>query len=119
MAPIRIAVASLPRLLRDIVVTALSSERDMELVGEVPGARQLADVVRDSGADVAIVACEPSDVARLGRLVNRSPVTLLAITDEGRRGALYELLPREVDLGELSPRGLVNAIREVALKTVA
>ena len=119
MAPIRIAVASLPRLLRDIVVGALSSEQDMELVGEAPSPRQLPGLVRESGADVAIVACEPSDIARLGRLVNVSPVTLLAITDEGRRGALYELRPREVDLGELSPRVLVNAIREVGRKSVA
>ena len=114
MPPIRIAVASMPQLLRDIVVGALSAERDMELVGEAPGTWQLPGLVRESGADVAIVACEASEIARLGRLVNGSPITLLAITDEGRRGAVYELCPSEVDLGELSPKVLVNAIREVA-----
>jgi len=119
MPPIRVAVASLPQLLRDIVVGALSSERDMELVGEAPGSQQLPRLVRESSADVAIVACERSEVGRLGSLINRSPVTLLAIIDEGRRGALYELRPREVDLGELSPRVLVNAIRKVAHKNFA
>jgi len=119
MPPIRIAVASLPQLLRDIVVGALSSEEDMLLVGEAPGSLQLEGLVREAVADVAIIACDRSEIEGIGRLVNGSPVTLLAITDEGRTGVLYELLPAEADLGELSPRVLVNAIRKVAQKTVA
>lgn len=117
MAPIRIALASLPQLLHDIVVASLSSEPDMEIVGEASGPEQLSAVVRESSADVAIAACERSEVASLGRLINGSPSTLLAITDEGRRGALYELCPQETDLGEISPRQLVNAIRGVVKKT--
>lgn len=119
MPPIRIAVTSLPQLLRDIVVGALSSESDMELVAEGSGSGELQALVREASADVAIVACERSEIGGLGQLVNGSPVTLLAITDEGRRGVLYELRPRETDLGELSPRVLVNAIRKLSRNLVA
>lgn len=119
MASIRIALAALPQLLRDIVVGTLSAEPDIELVGETPMPEHLRSLVEASGADLAIVACERHEIGRLGRLLTGSPVTVLAITDEGRRGALYELRPTEVDLGELSPRVLVNAIREVAHKSFA
>ena len=119
MPSLRIAIAALPQLLRDIVVGALSGEPDMELVGEAPGTCELPGLVESASAHLAIVACDRSEIERLGRLVNGTPVTLLAITDEGHRGALYELRPRETDLGELSPRVLVNAIREVARKRFA
>jgi chemotaxis response regulator CheB len=119
MPSIRIAIAALPQLLRDIVVDALSSEPDMELVAETPTPGDLGCLVESASPDLAIVACERSELGRLGRLIHGSPVTLIAITDEGRRGSLYELCPREVDLGELSPRVLVNVIRQVAQKSVA
>jgi hypothetical protein len=109
---IRIAIAALPQLLCDIVAGALSSEPDFELVGEAPEHLGLPRLIHESGAQLAIVACERSEIAELGRLINGSPTTLLAITDGGRAGVLYELRPREVDLGELSPRALVNAIRQ-------
>lgn len=118
MPPLRIAIAALPQLLRDIVATALSSEPDMVLVGEASGSDELSGLVESSRPDLAIVACERSEVERLGRVVNGSPVTLLAIVDGGRHGALYELRPAEVDLGELSPSLLVDAIREVAQRSV-
>jgi DNA-binding NarL/FixJ family response regulator len=114
MPPIRIALAALPKLLRDIVAAALSSEPDIEVVGEAPERQALQRLLCESGAQIAIVACERAEIAGLGRLVNGSPIQLLAITDEGRGGVLYELRPREVDLGELSPRTLVNAIRQAA-----
>jgi DNA-binding NarL/FixJ family response regulator len=117
MAPIRIALASLPQLLHDIVVPTLSSEPDMEIVGEASGPGQLSAVVRESSADVVIAACERLEVESLARLINGSPSTLLAITDEGRRGVLYQLCPKETDLGEISPRELVNAIRGAVKKT--
>lgn len=117
MPPIRIAIAALPQLLRDIVAAALSSEPDLELVAETAASGQLPRLIRESGAQLAIIACERSEIAVLGRLVTGWPATLLAITDEGRSGALYELQPREVDLGELSPPVLVEAIRQAAART--
>jgi DNA-binding NarL/FixJ family response regulator len=114
MPPIRIAIAALPQLLRDIVAAALSAEPDFELVGEAPEPEALPRLIRESGAQLAIVACERSAIGGLGRLMNGAPITVLAITDEGRGGVLYELRPREVDLGELSPRVLVDAIRQAA-----
>ena len=115
----RIAIASLPQLLRDIVAAALSAEPDLELVGEAPNAEELPRLIHESGAQLAIVACERDEIGLLGRLVNGAPVPLLAITDEGRHGVLYELRPREVDLGELSPAVLVGAIREAGCSAAA
>lgn len=119
MPPIRVVISSLPKLLRDIVASALSGAPDLELVGEAPEPGELRQLVREWGADVAVVACERAAIPRVGNLINGSPVALLAITDEGRRGTLYELRPQEIDLGELSPEVLLNAIRATGSKDVA
>jgi CO dehydrogenase nickel-insertion accessory protein CooC1 len=103
----------MPKLLREIVVSMVSDEQDMQIVGETAGTEDLSEVIHDTEADVVIVACDASEVGRLGRIVTGTPPVLLAIIDDGQRGLLHELRLQEVEIGELTPGALVAAIRNL------
>ena len=100
-------------MLRDILEQAISSEPDMEVISE-PVMRPQAPAERPAHPpDVVVVGMsdsEPAERAR-GLLVRWPDSHVLMITARGHRVFRYELLPRGVDLGEMSPDQLVQAIR--------
>lgn len=108
-------LVDMPRMLRDVVMDALSQADDVELVGEVdgPGARK---ALKEDGIDFVITG---RDDARLATdLLAASPrLKVLAMIDDGRESALYELRPERVALGELSGRRLVTIVREARAST--
>lgn len=115
MARIRVLVAGLPPILGGIVTEALSDQPDIEVVGmigrgvefEPMGARHLADVLVVGGV-------EPQDSAGADRLLlNGSAARVLIIATSGKDAVLYQLRPMKTLLGELSPQGLVEAIRGI------
>jgi len=111
-SPIRIVVGEVPRLLRDIIETAVKREEDMVLV-EVNGG-DLAALVRDSAADVAIVADDSPrrSAGHRQALVDHPELKLLVLTDDGRSAQLLELRRRL--MSDVSPQALVRAIRDAA-----
>jgi DNA-binding NarL/FixJ family response regulator len=121
LPPIRIAIAGVPRLLREITLTALSDQEDMEVVAELPDRQDLPNLVRTLGVDIVIVSCSESEVTELGnQLIGEYRSTrMLAITDGGRSGYLYELRPRKAELGELTPGVLIRAISEAVRRSTA
>ena len=105
-----IAFIDMPRMLREIVDEALSTQRDVRLVDESSDGSLVAAVDR-SGAGFLIVSSEsigPADVCRL--LEERPKVKVFAIADGGRDGCLYELRPNLLLVGELSPENLVQTV---------
>jgi DNA-binding NarL/FixJ family response regulator len=112
MSNIRVLIRDAPTMLRDILEQAISSEPDMDVISEqvvsarLPGTEGLSpDVVVVGTSDV-----EPAERARA--LLARWPAShVLMLTARGHRVLRYELLPRGVDLGEMSPAQLVQAIR--------
>jgi DNA-binding NarL/FixJ family response regulator len=112
MPRIRVLIRDAPNILRDILEQIVSSESDMELIPEpvVP----LYSVVDQSPApDVVIVGTNEPAAGREARgLLTRWPGShILMITERGHRVVLHELLPRRVELGEMSPTQLVQTIR--------
>ena len=119
LSPIRILLAAMPRMLRDIVERVIRSQPDMLVVG-VMGVVGTSDalnsevqrlkpnvVVLGLEADTAWNACDS--------LLYENPHTrLLAVTDDGRGATLCELRPHRVRIGNVSPEGLVSAIRHAA-----
>lgn len=103
-------LVDMPRMLRDIVVDALSKADDVDVVGEVDGDRA-REVVQTTSVDFVITG---RDDARLAAelLESRPCVKVLAMIDDGRESALYELRPERVALGELSAQRLVAIVRE-------
>jgi DNA-binding NarL/FixJ family response regulator len=111
MSNIRVLIGDAPTMLRDILEQAISREPDMEVIPEPvvapPAAAQL------QSPDVVVVGLSDSESADGARaLLARWPHShLLIITARGHRVLRYELTPRGVDLGEMSPAQLAEAIR--------
>lgn len=113
---IRIALAALPPLLRDIVRDAVRAQPDMEVVAE-SGRAELAAALRDGGGaaepDVVLLGVSRADDERTCAATLLAPPErrILTIETSGRAAAVYELRLERTPLGELSPAGLVDAIR--------
>jgi chemotaxis response regulator CheB len=110
---IRILLAELPRMLRDIVERVVSTQPDMEIVGAAAGADTLSDDVARTTPDVVILAMarDASPHRFDGLLVDRPALSILAITEDGRGAYRYEMRPQVLPLTEVSPSGLLDAIR--------
>jgi DNA-binding NarL/FixJ family response regulator len=110
---IRILLAETPPMLTDILVDIASREPDLELIGSVTLGDALDNGVSDAHADVLILGVEDADDATLaGSLLEASPrlrVVMLART--GARAIVYELRPVKTEISDVSPPGLLQAIR--------
>lgn len=116
LSPIRILLAAMPRMLRDIIETAIRSQPDMIVVGVmgVVGAGDaLSDAVQRDKPDVVILGIEADagPHACEALLYDHPHVRLLEVTDDGRGATLCELRPHRVPIGDVSAEGLVGAIR--------
>jgi DNA-binding NarL/FixJ family response regulator len=110
LAAIRILLAELPQMRREIIAGVLGRQADMEVVGEVPVGALPTAVARER-ADVLVIGFDrPSLVAEL--MERRPRLKVLAVADEGRDCSLYALRPERADLGEASPQQLVETIRD-------
>jgi hypothetical protein len=109
---ILVQIAEMPGVLRDLVASAVAAQPDMEIVGAI-GARAAGPPLPGRAADVVIVAVPSiADGAALRDHPFAHPdQRVLALATDGRRAVVYELRPHLTDLGEISPDGLVAAIR--------
>jgi len=100
-----------PRL-RDIIADAVADEPDLELACTE---LRSGDDLRRIDADVVIAGTpEPSDAGLPSRLLSIAPrISVLMVAVSGRTAAIYELRPRRL-LGEVTPLGLIAAIRQSA-----
>jgi DNA-binding NarL/FixJ family response regulator len=116
---IRILLVDMPRLVHEMVESAVSAQRDMQVVGSVHGPGEVADAVRTSRPSFVIVGVD--DEAFLDGCLeafdDEPKLKVLGIEADAGEGYLYELRPVKRPLGEISPSGIVDAIRE-ALATV-
>src|SRR5262245_45568320 len=105
----------MPRILCDILKETVGRHADMEVVGEQPAGADLVAAARAALADVVVVApAEPELPAECGALLAAIPgMRVVGVAADGRHAFLWELGPplRQVSLGEVSPKGLVQAIR--------
>jgi hypothetical protein len=100
----------LPPILNGIVREALRDQPDIELVTPVIVAGERS--AREP-ADVLIVGSEElDDPGTAGRLLlGEGAARIVMITMRGDEAVLYQLRPEKTVLGELSPQGLVAAVR--------
>jgi hypothetical protein len=111
MPHIHVLVRNAPQMLRDILEQVIAGEPDMDLIPEPLQPTLLSDVRPSS--DVVVVDASDGDAAERGRaLLLEWPLSrVLLIRARGQNVSMYELVPQGRDLGELSPRQLVEAIR--------
>lgn len=100
-------------MLCDIVAEVLAREPDLEVVGTLSSRGDLRASVEETGTEVIVLGLEDSELPEdCGALFEVQPrIRMLGVAGDGRRGFLYELRPLKASLGELSPQGLVDAIR--------
>ena len=100
-------------MMREIVQSTIASEADMTVVGVVESDDTLADAVERTDADVVILAlASPDEIPAYDALLYRHPrLHLLAMVDDARGALLSELRPHRASVGDVSPAGLVDAIR--------
>ncbi len=100
-------------MLRDVFKQVMSDQPDMEVVGELTDPMALLLAARQTQAEVVIVGLENSELPGIcSHLLSEYPhIKVLGVTADGRRAFLYELRPRKVPIGEVSPLGLLDAIR--------
>ena len=93
----------------------VSSDPQCEIVAGPAGRHSLRDKLDETRADVVILATAeaagPSD--QFGALLAHHPTTrIIAIATGGDRAFLYDLRPHVTLIDELSPAGLLSAIKQ-------
>jgi DNA-binding NarL/FixJ family response regulator len=112
--PTRILLAISP-MLGDIVRRLVEDEIDLEIVGEVGDADEIAAPAAAVAADVVIVRADRQRLAEeLDRIASAAAPRVLAVAGEGRSAYLYSLRPARIELGALSHDRLVAALRPAA-----
>ena len=107
MVPIRIRMLEMPRLVRELIELAISSQPDMEVVdGDSPPPDFVVCGVRSA---------EGPSAARTA-LAESSRVRVLELDAAAGRASLYELHEYEHEIGEVSPDEIVHTIRAAAAR---
>jgi AmiR/NasT family two-component response regulator len=113
---VRVLVANRPRLMRELVVTTMADQPDIELVGEVGSQDDLAETVEQVRPDVLIIALDEreKDRAQCGFLLGRYPeMRIVALAPRKNRALFYWAIVeiRSKPL-ESSEAGILNAVRQ-------
>lgn len=114
---IRVVIGDVPRILREILEDALKRHPDIEFLHSDD--KSLSRVAAEFGADAAIVNETGTPGSRVHRavLADLPDLKMFVVTDEGRAVQLLEL--RRTSIVEVSPTGLVDAIKVAVLRQPA
>lgn len=110
--PINVVLIGITGMLSQIV-RGILAEPDIRVTAELSSNGDHPDLRRAADADVAILASDDYTLPAAGRelLAARPGMKVLTIRDDGRETFLYELRPFQVQLGQVSPQTLLEAIR--------
>ncbi len=110
-AQVRVALIGCTGLLGDIIGETLSGQPGVDVVAELePQAGDQALLEFDADLVLWHNADESRVVGWLDRLAHGSGPRVLTTMGDGRQASLWELVPRRLELGSLSPRTLVETI---------
>lgn len=119
MNRVRVLVANRPRLMREMVLATIADQPDIEIVGDVGDAANLAEIVDQVRPDVLIVALDEPEKrpGERGFLLGRYPrMKVLALAPEQNRGLFYWAI---VDIRskpvESSEAGILSALRDAPM----
>ncbi len=113
MVRIQVLIAGMPQLLADVIRATLLQQPDMQLVEENRAVNDLFPAARADVPDVLIVGLNGGGIPTFcGPMLYGNPrLKVLAVSTTGEDTALYELRPHRIALGNVTPGGLVEAIR--------
>lgn len=106
MKSVRILVGDMPLMMRAIVEKAVREQSDMQLIER--GAGDVLSLAKN--ADVAILAERKTSAPSQEQLLLEHPrLKVLVVSRDGREAHLLEF--RQTPLVQVSPQGLIDAIR--------
>ena len=115
---IRVLVANRPKLMRELIISTLSDETGVEIVGEVDDESELPQRVKQTSPDVVVIALEgPSErPAVCDTLLRERPgLRVIAVAFQQNRSVFYwatfDIHASEI---EASEQGLINAVKSSA-----
>lgn len=110
----RVLLFDMPQLLRDLVRDAVSGQTDLEVVGELDDESQLDAAVSSTSPSVVIVGTDGAEISEACQALFevRPRLRVLALATRRGRSVVWELAPRRVSLGEISPQSLLTALRK-------
>ena len=116
MKRVRVMVANQPRLMRELIMTTIADQPDIELVGEVRTHGDLTEAIEQARPDVLILAMDDRDKYRVqcGFLLGRYPdMRIVALSPEHNRALFYWAV---IDIRskslESSEESILNAVRQ-------
>lgn len=92
MRPIRVVVANRPRLMRELLLSTITEQPDIEIVAEIQDEAEIPKVVDATGPDFLIVALGESDQlpATYDALLRRHPqMKILAVAPDRNSSVFY------------------------------
>lgn len=115
MKRVRVLVANKPRFMRELILSTIADQPDIDLLGEVSNQDDLTEAVEQSRPDVLILAMDQQDKfrAQCGFLLGRHPdMRILALAPERNRAMCYwafvEIRSKAL---ENSEEGILEAVR--------
>lgn len=116
MKRVRVLVANRPRLMRELVITTIADQPDIEIVGEVTDEGDLAGAIEQVRPDVLILAMDEPEkrLSQCGFLLGRYPeMRILTLAPDQNLALFYWAI---VDIRtrplESSEAGILKALRE-------
>lgn len=105
----------MPEMLGTIIGDLLGVEEDLVIVGRSAEGDDTLALAKQSEADVLIThdRAKPSG-AGLERILAAAPISILAISDDGRTADAVGVLRRPIALSGDEASGLAQAVREMA-----
>lgn len=115
MAPIRVAVANRPRLMRELVLETITQQPDIEVVAEIQDEDEILGIVEDVRPDIVIITLDESDQRPhlCDVLLSRYPnLKVLALAPE-RNSSIFFWASFDIHHNhvEASEAGILGALR--------
>jgi Response regulator containing a CheY-like receiver domain and an HTH DNA-binding domain len=114
---IRILVANQPRLMRELILTTLTDQPDMEIVGEVVDDAEIPAEVAKNSPDLVVISMDESGKRPVlcDTILHKHPeVRILAVAFQRNRSVFYwatfDIHSSEI---ESSEEGILNAARRI------
>src|SRR4051794_31647586 len=103
----------MPRMLRDILSDAITTQADLAIVDPSEGSEALLAAIERSDPDVVVLGVGGNEsTGEVTELLRRHPrATVLTVSANGREARLYALRPNVDRLSDTSPQGLLDAVR--------
>jgi hypothetical protein len=111
---IRVIIAGMQPLMRQIVEKAIADEADMILAASLDRLEDLDVIAEQSRADVVIASESDAFSKKMQDLLEASRPTLFVIGADGRHVTQYALLLDQHTVEDISLSNLVDAVRAAA-----